>query len=145
MNPGGEGPGVSTLQPLSSPMTAHTAWSTSRLTSSRPRNQGHVDRSAFLTPDVSSALQAAVYSSMPAKLLSHVQLFVTPWTVTCQAPLSMGFLGKNTGVGCYALLQGIFLDPGIQHVSLRSPALAGGFFITGATWEAPQGSTWCLR
>ena len=25
------------------------------------------------------------------KLLSHVQLFVTPWTSACQAPLSMGF------------------------------------------------------
>ena len=24
-------------------------------------------------------------------VLSHVQLFVTPWTVACQAPLSMGF------------------------------------------------------
>ena len=23
--------------------------------------------------------------------LSHVQLFETPWTVACQAPLSMGF------------------------------------------------------
>ena len=26
-----------------------------------------------------------------AKLLSHVQLFATPWTVAHQAPLSMGF------------------------------------------------------
>ena len=34
--------------------------------------------------------------------------FVTPWTVACHAPLSMGFPGKNTGVGCHALLQGIF-------------------------------------
>ena len=25
------------------------------------------------------------------KLLGHVRLFVTPWTVACQAPLSMGF------------------------------------------------------
>ena len=24
-------------------------------------------------------------------LVSHVQLFVTPWTVVCQAPLSMEF------------------------------------------------------
>ena len=24
-------------------------------------------------------------------VLSHVQLFVTPWTVSCQAPLSMEF------------------------------------------------------
>ena len=40
---------------------------------------------------------------------SCVCLWVTPWTVAHQAPLSMGILqGKNTGVGCHALLQGIF-------------------------------------
>ena len=40
--------------------------------------------------------------------------------------------GKNTGVGCHALLQGIFLTQGLN----RSPALAGRFFTTNATWEA---------
>ena len=35
-------------------------------------------------------------------------LFVTPWTVVCLAPLSMEFPGKNIGVGCHSLLQGIF-------------------------------------
>ena len=29
-------------------------------------------------------------------------------------------------------------DPGIKPVSLMSPALAAGFFINGATWEAPK-------
>ena len=29
---------------------------------------------------------------------SHVQLFVTPWTIACQAPLSMDSPGQNTGV-----------------------------------------------
>ena len=28
-------------------------------------------------------------------------------------------------------------DPGIEPMSFRSPALAGGFFTTSATWEAP--------
>ena len=32
---------------------------------------------------------------------------VTPWTVAHQAPLSIGFPSKNTGVGCHFLLQGI--------------------------------------
>ena len=27
-------------------------------------------------------------------------------------------------------------NPGIEPVSLKSPALAGGFFITSTTWEA---------
>ena len=30
-------------------------------------------------------------------------------------------------------------DPGIKPASLTSPALAGGFFTTNATWEAPYG------
>ena len=33
--------------------------------------------------------------------------FVTPWTVTHQVPLSMGFPGKSTGVGWHFLPQGI--------------------------------------
>ena len=33
---------------------------------------------------------------------------MTPWTVGSQAPLFMAFSGKNTGVGCHFLLQGIF-------------------------------------
>ena len=36
--------------------------------------------------------------------LSRVWLSATPWTVAHQAPLSKGFPGKNTGVGCHFLL-----------------------------------------
>ena len=36
--------------------------------------------------------------------VSPVQLFATPWIVACQAPPSMGFPGKSTGVGCHCLL-----------------------------------------
>ena len=53
-------------------------------------------------------------------------------TVACLAPLSMGFSGKNTGVGCHDLLQVDLPDPGIEHVPPASPALAGGFFTTSA-------------
>ena len=45
---------------------------------------------------------------MHACMLSHVWLFATPWTITHQALLSMGFPIKNTGVDCHFLLQGIF-------------------------------------
>ena len=34
------------------------------------------------------------------------------WTVARQAPLSMGFPDKNTGVGCHFLLQGLFPTQG---------------------------------
>ena len=32
---------------------------------------------------------------------------------------------------------GELLNPGIEPASLGSPKLAGGFFTTSATWEAP--------
>ena len=41
--------------------------------------------------------------------------------------------GKNTGVGCHFLLQGDLPDPGIEPRSLKSPALAGGFFTSSDT------------
>ena len=44
---------------------------------------------------------------------------LTPWAVTSQASLSMGFSSKNTGVGCHSLLQGVFptqeSNPGLVH------------------------------
>ena len=36
-----------------------------------------------------------VCTRMHAQLLSCVQLLVTPWTVVCQAPLSMGILQER--------------------------------------------------
>ena len=53
------------------------------------------------------------------KLLSRVRLFVTPWTVAYQAPLSMGFSRQQCGEDCHFLLQGIFLsqesNQGLPH------------------------------
>ena len=40
------------------------------------------------------------------KSLSRVRLFVTPWTAAYQAPPSMNFPGKSTGVGCHCCLWG---------------------------------------
>ena len=42
----------------------------------------------------------------------------SPWTVARQAPLSMGFSSKNTGVDCHFLLQGIFPTQEIEPGSL---------------------------
>ena len=46
-------------------------------------------------------------------VLSGAQLFVTPGTVAHQPPL-WDFPGKNTGVSCHFLLQGIFLTQGFN-------------------------------
>ena len=49
---------------------------------------------------------------MCAQSLSHVQLFAAPRTVAFLCPWD--FPGKNTGVGCRFLLQGIFLTQGLN-------------------------------
>ena len=52
--------------------------------------------------------------------LSLVQLFVTPWAVAQQAPLSMGFSRQENWSGWPFLSPGDPPDPGIK---LGSPAL----------------------
>ena len=73
-----------------------------------------------------------------AKSFSRVQLFVTLWTVTHQAPLSMGFSRQDYWSGLSCLPSGDLPDSGIKPVFSVSPALAGGFFTTRATWKAPS-------
>ena len=46
---------------------------------------------------------------------------------THQANQAWDSLGKNTGVGCHAFLQGNLPDPGVEP---PFPALAGRFFTT---------------
>ena len=47
---------------------------------------------------------------------SHVRLFVIPWTVAHQAPLSMDSPGKNTGVARPSSSRSP--NPGVRYVSL---------------------------
>ena len=61
----------------------------------------------------------------------------TPWTVTCQPPLSMGFSRQEYWSGLPCPPPEDLPDPRIKPKSLLSPTLAGGFFTTSATWEAP--------
>ena len=73
-------------------------------------------------------------------MLSHfsrVRLFVTLWTIARQTPRSTGFSRQEywSGLPCPPL--GDLPDPGIEPTSLTSPALAGEFFTTSATWGAP--------
>ena len=65
-------------------------------------------------------------------VLSCIWLFLTPWTVACQIPLSVDFLSRNIGVGSHFLLQGIFQTQASNLLSLvacKNP-LEGGFFTT---------------
>ena len=68
---------------------------------------------------------------------SRVRLCATPWTVARQAPLSMGFSRQEYwSVFLCPPPSGDLPYPGIELTSLTSPALAGRFFTTNATWEA---------
>ena len=62
---------------------------------------------------------------------------VTPWTVACQAPLSMGLSRQEYWSGLPFPSPGDFTNPEIKP---GSPALAGGFYTTSTTWEGlPSG------
>ena len=67
---------------------------------------------------------------------SHVWLFVTLWTVACQAPLSMEFPRQEDWSGLPCAPPGDLRDPEIEPESLISPGLAGDFFTTSAASEA---------
>ena len=69
-------------------------------------------------------------------MLNHfscVLLFTTPWTVARQAPPSMGFSRQEYWSGLPFPSSRNLSNPGIEPMSLMSPALAGGFFTTSAT------------
>ena len=68
--------------------------------------------------------------------LSGVQFFATPWTVTYQAPLSIGLSRQEYWHELLCPPPGDLPGPGNEPRSLMSPALAGGFFTISTTWEA---------
>ena len=63
-------------------------------------------------------------------------LFVTPWAIAHQAPLSMEFSRQEYWSGLPCPPPGDLPDPGIKSTSLVSPGLAGRFFTT-----APPGKS----
>ena len=68
-----------------------------------------------------------------AKLLQACLIFVTPWTVAHQAPLSVGFSRQGFWSGLPFPSPGDLPHPGIKPASLTSPALADGFFTSSPT------------
>ena len=97
-----------------------------------PEESPSVDTLAYIILVVGLTVPCWVWSSIPTLLptsqyssacmlscFSHVRFFVTLWTVACQAPLSWNSPGKNTGVGCHALFQGVFLTQGSNQCLLH--------------------------
>ena len=69
-------------------------------------------------------------------VLSHfgcVQLFVTPWTVSHQSPLSMDFPDKGTRMCCHLLLHRIFPIQGLNPHLLR----CGWILLPLSHWGSP--------
>ena len=71
-----------------------------------------------------------------ANCFSHVQLFVTPWTVAHQASLSMEFSRQEYWSRLPRPPSGDLPPPGIKSTFLMPAALAGRFFTTSASREA---------
>ena len=69
-------------------------------------------------------------------MISSFQLFVTLWTIACQATLSMKFSRQEYRSGLPCPPVGGLHDPWIKPTSLVSPAFSGRFFTTSATLEA---------
>ena len=70
-----------------------------------------------------------------AQSLSCVQLIVAQWTIAQQAALSVEFSRQAYWSELPCPPPEDIPKPGIEPTSFVSPALAGGFFTTGATWE----------
>ena len=83
--------------------------------------------------------------TMTMKSLSRVRLFVTPWTTQPTRLLCRwNFLGKNTGLGCHSLLQGIFLtqrsNSGLLHCRQILYRLTHKRSLITGDWNAKAGS-----
>ena len=63
-------------------------------------------------------------------VLSHVRCFVFPWTITRQAPLSMGFSRQEFWIALPFPSPGDLPYLDIEPISPVAPALVGGFFTT---------------
>ena len=67
---------------------------------------------------------------MCVQLLGPVRLFVTPWTVACLAPLTMGYPKQEYWNRLQFSTPGDLPNSGIEAPSPEMPALAGIFFTT---------------
>ena len=78
--------------------------------------------------DTDSYTQGHSQPTVCIQSLSHVQLLVTPWTIACQAPLSMGFSRQEYWSGLPFLPPGDLPDSATESKSPASPALQAEFF-----------------
>ena len=68
------------------------------------------------------SMEITVNNTCVCQSLSHVRLFKTPWTITRQAPLSMGFSKQDCWSGLPFHSPGDLPNPGIKPRSLKLQA-----------------------
>ena len=108
--------------------------------------QGDSESGAESLPTFLECRPAPLCLCVHAKSLESCPILCNP--VDCAPPGSSvqgDSPSKNTGVGCHALLQGIFPTQVLKQSLLHLPASAAGFFTTSATWEARPGFTGAQR
>ena len=93
-------------------------------------------RHSWYKVSMSQKIILKLWHKLPSVRFSHVQLFTTPWTVSCQASLFMGLSRQEYWRGFPCPSPGDLPHPGIKSASLTSPALVSRFFSTSTTWEA---------
>ena len=83
-----------------------------------------------------SAVPQKLNTSYHARALSRVQVFVTPWTVACWAPLSKGFSRQEYWSGLPCLPPGDLPHPGIEPTPLYVSCIGRQVLAISTTWEA---------
>ena len=86
-----------------------------------------------------SSFEKGLCMCVRTQLLSHVRLFVTPWTAAHQVPQSMGLPRQEHWSGLLYPSPGDLPHPGTEPVSLASPASAEGFFTTEPSGKPKKG------
>ena len=82
---------------------------------------------------------AWLHVSLCVYVVCHVWLFATPWTVACQAPLSMEFSRQEYWSGLPFPIPGDLPSPAIEPMSITCVSYIGRWILYHCTtWEAPH-------
>ena len=82
--------------------------------------------------------QRVVRTHPGCSMLSQVRLFVTPWTLARQAPLSLGFSRQEHWSGLPCPPPGDLPEPEAEPPSLTSPTLSSRFFTAVSAAKPPK-------
>ena len=85
--------------------------------------------------------QSHYWACKHAQSLTHVWLFATPWTVTCQAPLSVGFSRQEywSGLPLPSPTIGHTPEKTITEKDTHTPIFIAALFTIARTWKQSRG------